>query len=974
MSHNVGRVVATASLVVGPDGPAAPVSPGVWEQTFTPAPAPDGGPPRFVILHLSLVIPAGSRVEVPLGYDTDVYTGGTDVWTRPIDTVSPIKIRFVAGPGVTTGHATLSEYGSGERYTTTYAPSQSWLNSTTNTDLFLHTNPYQEPTYQTWLQCGGSINWQNAACAAPGSVQEQTARAVGMFVHAGHADGGVNLLSTCSGTLIDTNLFLTARHCAVDVDELDIRSGSVTFDFQTDCAGSRPPGYSPRFYKVRRVAAAGAGVNSWVAEVSDWLILELEQVPVGVAPRPLRGTATMANEPIFAVHHPNGAVKKIQSGTLTSGDVTSVSGLDYGGGSSGSALFDTAGNVIGAALSTGDNGAYQCGVGYTPARRVLDALAAPAAPPTPFDIMLVIDHSGSMGEPASTGVGTKMAEAREAASLFVQLVRLNAGDRLGMVSFSTTATNPVDEAPGNVNNGKRMQLVGPAPYTGGKIGALAPDAATSIGAGIQQAMSVLPAGTGNQRVVLLLTDGMQNTWPMIADVEGLLGNTVVHAIGFGSEAQLDGVLLNRLAHAHGGLYTRAKDGLDLKKFFGLAFGNIFGNGALADPTLVLDAGVEEATAIEFNVCDEERITAVVGWGAPNERLEVDLISPAGAVIGAGTATTESDAGMTWSFIKAPLPIGGEREGAWKLRVRRPKAEAGVETRVANAAGSSRQAIRYVASVLAEGGPRMAPVRQGRRFYTGDRFNPLVALQYANGTAPEGEVVLEVERLAGSLGELVERHGAGSPVLGPEPVGAFAAALQQIEREAGGKLPIPTVVETIPLFDDAVHEDGGMERDGVWGNPQDDLLRYEGTYTFRAVGEYGHHCRGRREAMWSLHVELGIDPDASETTVVRPGVIRIRPRDRYGSPLGPGRGGGFTVSGAPGTTVTGGVIDNGDGTYDVPVSGGSGGAPGVVVSQPDRTPVVLTAGGGGMQRGCLVWLIVVLAVLVVVLTIALLVSL
>lgn len=971
MSHNIGRVVTIPPVIIGPGGPLGSTSPGVWEYTFVPQPAATGGSPRFVILHLTAMnLPSGARVEVPLGYATEVYTSGTDVWTRPIDTAAPIKVRFITSGS--SGSVTLAEYGSGEPYTTTHP--QSWLTNTTNPDLFLHASPYVEPTYHTWLECGGAFNWQNSACAVAGSIQEQTARAVGIFVHADHdEDSGLTLLSSCSGTLIDTNLFLTARHCATDPDELDIHSGSVTFGFQTNCDGTRPAGYAPRFYKVRRVAAAGAGVSNWVPESTDWLILELEEAPAGIAPRPLRGTNPVAGETVFTVHHPNAAVKKFQTGTLSGSSVTSVTGFDYAGGSSGSALFDGLGRVIGAALSTGGNGPYQCTVGYTPAANVLNALANPPAPPTPFDIMLVIDRSGSMGGLGTSG-STKMVEAREAASLFVQLVRLNAGDRLGMVSFSTTATVPVDEGPGNVNPGKKHQLVGGAPYTSGKIGGLLPGGSTSIGDGIQKAMGVLPSGTGNRRAILLLTDGMQNTAPTVAAVEPLLGDTVVHAVGFGTDAQLDGALLNALAGAHSGFYTRANDGLSLKKYFALAFGNIFEAGMLADPVLTLPAGVDEQVAVEFAVCDEERITAIIGWNSPPERLEAELVSPAGVVVDASTAGTVSDEGLTWWFLRVPLPTGGEREGMWRLRVRRPGRHTGTEfTGEFLAQDKDTPALRYVASVLADGGPQLVPLLARRRYYTGESINPLVALQYPNGTAPRGSVTLEVERLDGSLGALVQRMGLGQPETGEEPVGAFAAALQRIERDSGGRLPIGTVTETVTLYDDGVHGDGAMEPDGIWGNLLPDLLKHEGTYTFRAVAEYGSACRGRREASWSVHVEPGIDPGATDVTLT-PGGLTIRPRDRYGNPLGPGRGDLITVTGTPGTTVTGGVVDNGDGSYQVPATWGSGTRPGLVVGQPGRDPAVLAPPGGPSGAGgCLLWLTIALAVIVVALLIALAIS-
>ena len=967
MSHNIGRVVTIAPLVIGPGGSAPPTSPGVWEHTFVPQPATSGGPPRWVILHLTAMsIPAGSRVEVPLGYATDVFTSGTEAWTRPIDTASPIVVRFVGGPG---GSVTLGEYGSGEPFATVYTDKPTW-NNTTNCDLFLHTNPYQEPSYESRVRCGTTHDFRNVAKdLVPGSVEEQAASAVGIFVHAGHMHEGVHVLTSCSGTLIDTTVFLTAKHCLTDPLGRDVLSGSVTFDFQTDANGARPAGYAPRFWKVRRVVDAGNAMG----EDGDWVLLELEEPPAGVTPRPLRGTAPMPNEPVFTVHHPNGAVKKIQNGALGAGGALSgISGFDYAGGSSGSPLFDLAGNVLGAALSNGG----QCSVAYATASSVLQAIATVPAPPAPYDVMLVIDRSGSMSGAGTSGA-TKMVEAREAASLFVQLVRLNGGDKLGMVSFSTTASNPVDEPPGNVNPGQKNQLVGPAPYTGGKIGGLAPGGNTTIGGGLQRAMSVLPAGA-NKRAIVLMTDGMHNTAPSVATAEGSLGDTVVHAIGFGTEAQLDGALLNGLAHRHGGMYTRAKDGLHLKKFFALCFGNIFEAGMLADPELVLGAGVDEMTAVEFAVLDEERVTAVVGWETPEQRLVVELVTPGGAVVPFGAPGTESDSGMTWQFLRLALPHAGEREGTWRVRVRRPSA---VPVELARASDGRKDAIRYVVSVLADGGPRLDPVNPPRRLYTGDVVNPKVALRYGNGSVPEhGEAYVDVERLDGSLGALVQQAGIGSPTLGEEPVGAFAATLQRIERESGGTLPIATVTERVTLYDDAAHDDGALEPDGVFGNPRPDLLRYEGTYTFRAVVTYGHGPhQGRREAFWSVHVLPGIDPDRTEAEEVAGG-IRIRPRDRYGNPLGPGRGDAFDVTGVPGTVVTGPVRDNGDGSYDVPTEP-AGGTPGVVVTQPDREPVVVVPGGwpGGEpgpepgpdgRTGCLLWLVVALAVLAAVLAVVL----
>jgi len=139
----------------------------------------------------------------------------------------------------------------------------------------------------------------------------------------------------------------------------------------------------------------------------------------------------------------------------------------------------------------------------------------------------------------------------------------------------------------------------------------------------------------------------------------------------------------------------------------------------------------------------------------------------------------------------------------------------------------------------------------------------------------------------------------------------------------------------------------MEPDGIFNNRLKDLTRVEGTYHFRAVATYGAACHSSREAIWSIHVEPGIDPGRSTVTVIdvsgNHGTVVIVPRDPYGNPIGPGRGGGFTVSPIPGVQVVGTVKDRGDGSYGVSVTWDPTvtATPGVVVAQPDRPPVVMT---------------------------------
>ena len=60
-------------------------------------------------------------------------------------------------------------------------------------------------------------------------------------------------------------------------------------------------------------------------------------------------------------------------------------------------------------------------------------------------------------------------------------------NQIGLVSFSTAASNPIDFALAPVNAANKLALTGPTPFTGGIIGAIATGGTTSIGGGLEAA-------------------------------------------------------------------------------------------------------------------------------------------------------------------------------------------------------------------------------------------------------------------------------------------------------------------------------------------------------------------------------------------------------------------------------------------------------------------------------------------------------
>jgi hypothetical protein len=121
---------------------------------------------RFVILHFDSVnLTGAAKLTVNLGYGTDVFnaSSGSSFWSRPVDTaIGTVAIRIVDG----SGSARLRRFGSGEPTETADDPGTP-TGSRSNPDVFLHTDPYQEPIYETRLKCSGAFDWRNAACPRP---------------------------------------------------------------------------------------------------------------------------------------------------------------------------------------------------------------------------------------------------------------------------------------------------------------------------------------------------------------------------------------------------------------------------------------------------------------------------------------------------------------------------------------------------------------------------------------------------------------------------------------------------------------------------------------------------------------------------------------------------------------------------------------------------------------------------------------
>ncbi len=173
------------------------------------------------------------------------------------------------------------------------------------------------------------------------------------------------------------------------------------------------------------------------------------------------------------------------------------------------------------------------------------------------DVVLVIDASTSMNEPAGDG-RTKLVAARDAARLFLDRLRLDAGDQAAVVGFNRDARLLVGLTDDPAELAEALDRLDTA-------------SETCLVCGLEAAGAALGSDArrpGNSAVVILLTDGRSNPRPASEAVEEsdrlkALGH-VIFTIGLGADLDDEALvaIASRPAFAHS-----ASDGAALEAIY-----------------------------------------------------------------------------------------------------------------------------------------------------------------------------------------------------------------------------------------------------------------------------------------------------------------------------------------------------------------------------------------------------------------------
>ena len=306
---------------------------------------------------------------------------------------------------------------------------------------------------------------------------------------------------------------------------------------------------------------------------------------------------------------------------------------------------------------------------------------------------LVLDRSGSMSEDRGDGQ-SKHASLQAAASIFVDVML--EGDGVGIVRFNEDAQVLQQVIPlgsgglSDVNRNATKDIIN-------GVG-LDPSGQTSIGDGIFEGRNILNSAATPFDVesLVVLTDGVENSPRMIADVAGSI-NEFTYAVGLGQPQNISVPALQTISGNNGGyLLVTGAIGTDnrflLQKYFLQILAGISNAQIVLDPQGALVPGRVER--IPFQLTEGDAGVDVILLTPTTQIVDFRVQTPSGQIIEPWRAMADPTMryvlsnGVTYYRIALPTEITAGRfdaGGTWyalltigKPRVQRSNDEDGVD--------------------------------------------------------------------------------------------------------------------------------------------------------------------------------------------------------------------------------------------------------------------------------------------------------
>lgn len=275
----------------------------------------------------------------------------------------------------------------------------------------------------------------------------------------------------------------------------------------------------------------------------------------------------------------------------------------------------------------------------------LDLIDSPGCS-KPLDVVIAFDRSGSMVE--SSGSTTKIDAAKFAVKTFIDCLNKST-DRIGLVSFSTTATLDCSL----IQSADLKSIVDK--YTA--------DGNTNMGAALNLAITELNANgrSGAFRVIIYFTDGQRNIGPSKSQILSTISTSGIKVFTIGYGSNVDESFLKQVASASGGEYYFAPDNKTLRQIYLKLSQNSTGWISKASFTGIINPG-ETITVGTVNIpWGSSFWKFLLSW--PGSDLDLILIDPNGIqVLSGGNVFFSGDTNPEFYDIQQPMP------GIWTIKV------------------------------------------------------------------------------------------------------------------------------------------------------------------------------------------------------------------------------------------------------------------------------------------------------------------
>ena len=584
------------------------------------------------------------------------------------------------------------------------------------------------------------------------------------------------------------------------------------------------------------------------------------------------------------------------------------------------------------------------------------------------DVVMVLDRSGSMSTQLTPPPGAfcsgqvdRIGALRCSARRFLDLwdpltvdpsnppLRIS-GDNVGVVSFSSAATSPPDQAltpvvPGN----GAVQTV---------LTNISPGGSTSIGDGLRVANQML--GTANRQAILLMTDGQQNTDPKVevtnlatrtaalycdtaANCAGLPttgtcnytsgnpcplpNNAQIYTVTLGPSLGVSAAVDQAISDASLGFYLHTDtDGGLLSPFFLELLQNFLKFNSPETVRLISDrvSGTPFSTEVPISTTSRDAEFSLM-WPKDLGALRITVTPPGGA-----PAIVKGDTSGFIVIIRSlPLPPSFDPIGNWHIDVKAIDLAPGITTAGTNAAG-----IPFDLHIMTDdaGVKSELSVVPGD-YKTGDNIRLQAKLRYFGlpilglGSRPGDKIFVSLIAPGQGVGDMLSDSTASSTPPRPDIDPGAEAKLFNAVQNAPLRVVRPP---DITLFDDGRPEHGDdVAGDGIYSALHPGTIPGDYNFVFSVERTDPNSIRFSRQQLRTAFVRAV--PDAGNT-VFQSSIVRgdrtntlsivMTPRVKPGpgclqadpkcGRMGPGWANYFWFT-APGQTPFK-AVDNLNGTY------------------------------------------------------------